>query len=1435
MNRSKRFFSALLAAVMLLSVMPFGVFATEPRAITVPLHPGMTVDEACVQLNLAAGLAEQTTGWTYQALAKLEYTYTKIEVNAGDVMPGMTWMDVTPYLPSYPDLLAEAENQLTIKESSDAAATQAFVPIAGQKSEIAPFVYQLAEKVSYMGYTAGCRATLQGTKTYEALDLSRLPRRVTMENGGQTYTVTFTKGRPVTLVEAAPGTVYRVSAGGDAPDFAALTAEAVLDGGKSVFGDAPYDAKNLTLMLFDEASGSYQPLSVLTPTLGETYRVKLTYATALYEASVEVQAVYTDNRSVASATLSGNRIDVMGKGDAQAIETSVFDLLLTLEGTKGELTADDLAFEYYGVFDYTPLFTSAIGQALKEELRRAIAETFVMASYDTLTGMSAEEFVSTTITDEWLNRAFRFETWVPFTGGQYTITETVGEHQLGLGVITLPAIGSGEYRIRVRYAGSNVYFPFGAESEGAILRVHPTLADLSVSEAEGASASAPITRFDLSLTENKVYLTLPEEAELLSFRAGETMVDAGQLYLQEMKKALTLGTLIDLYETEIFASPLLADAFTGDTGVMQFLFDTYLIGAVRDWDLALGTPQAGHYLTFALIGNRAVSPDLAFGPATFGGEESGSYYIGLADGISVMTAEPTAQGQYYMVTFDQSHTDFTTMNQGVSQTRLDPAMRQTFTYDGMAHGMPMLWNGSAQIGLGDGDVVRYYNLDTGRVFYSAPSEAGRYFALAFHRAMEGDTTERFAYRFTIETAKVNVTLPSVDLVYGDALPEIKPSFGQGAPSVLPQYEILTPGYDGKPGVYPISIRIWGENPGYEYLVTEGLLTVTKRSLTVKVEDQTYTYGDEIALNYTVTEGSLPETLKGALVFDQMPKNAGVYTVSLLCEDESISLTVLPGQVTVNKQKHTLTIGSQTLLFGQEPVFTTTPAWNAIDADILYQIDGYQGAPGTYTVSATLSDTTNYDVTFVPGKVTFQKITMLMIDPGTFTVQWGDTPELKATAYAYVSGKLVEVPTVGLDYTFTAYDADGRAVDLNGKAELGTYSLRVKVSGTGMKHYPTPIYREGSLTVVKKQITVGIQESELPYGDQTYDPTAHLTVQSLPEGVNLTFDVPDYRALGSYTVTPVISGNYDTVHYEITAAPGTLTVVPRPITVIPTPGLHKLEGEADPTLGYTVDELKYGDVLNGAPAREEGEAVGEYAITLGTLAHECYVITLAPAVLTILPVGAMGIEITPPAKTEYLVGEALDLSDVEVFLLFAEDNKQLISLEDCVVRGYDPATVGMQTVTIDYQGFTAHFTVTVKSGEITFTDDRFAVEGEILCITSLSRAVRLADLLAALPEGWSAKLFKGETALGEEKYVGTGMTLQVFAGETLVKTLTLRVMGDVNGDGTLTQTDAVLALHHVSGKRRLEGEFALAADVAGSAGITVTDAARILRLVTTFER
>ena len=75
-----------------------------------------------------------------------------------------------------------------------------------------------------------------------------------------------------------------------------------------------------------------------------------------------------------------------------------------------------------------------------------------------------------------------------------------------------------------------------------------------------------------------------------------------------------------------------------------------------------------------------------------------------------------------------------------------------------------------------------------------------------------------------------------------------------------------------------------------------------------------------------------------------------------------------------------------------------------------------------------------------------------------------------------------------------------------------------------------------------------------------------------------------------------------------------------------------------------------------------------------------------------------ITVSGPTKTEYEIGDELDLTGLVVTAHYSDGNEKVLSAGDYEVSGFDSSTAGEKTITVSYQGKTAAFTVNVKEAE-----------------------------------------------------------------------------------------------------------------------------------------
>ena len=88
------------------------------------------------------------------------------------------------------------------------------------------------------------------------------------------------------------------------------------------------------------------------------------------------------------------------------------------------------------------------------------------------------------------------------------------------------------------------------------------------------------------------------------------------------------------------------------------------------------------------------------------------------------------------------------------------------------------------------------------------------------------------------------------------------------------------------------------------------------------------------------------------------------------------------------------------------------------------------------------------------------------------------------------------------------------------------------------------------------------------------------------------------------------------------------------------------------------------------------------------------------------------------------------------------------------------------------------------------------------------------------------VYNGETLVSGTSLIGTGMLAHLMDGDRIVKTYTILVTGDTNGDGKINITDMIAVKACVLKKSQLTGANAKACDVNGDGKVNITDFIKI---------
>ena len=256
--------------------------------------------------------------------------------------------------------------------------------------------------------------------------------------------------------------------------------------------------------------------------------------------------------------------------------------------------------------------------------------------------------------------------------------------------------------------------------------------------------------------------------------------------------------------------------------------------------------------------------------------------------------------------------------------------------------------------------------------------------------------------------------------------------------------------------------------------------------------------------------------------------------------------------------------------------------------------------GTATVTITDSEGGNYTVS---GTKTFT------IKKAALTI----TAEAKSKKAGEADPKLTYT-TEGL---VTGDELKGALTRETGE-DVGEYAITQGTLSAGDNY--TITFTGAKLTINAADFAEGDVTSKDYEG--VYDGEAHTITVTAPKSATVEYgtkkDSYDLKEAPSYTD----AGKY-TVYYKVSMAntnpvTGSQTIkIGKKTLKITANAQEKVAGEKDPDLTYTSDGLVEGDAITGALARAEGEGVGEYDITQGTLsAGDNYTITFTGAKLTI---------------------------------------------------------------------------------------------------------------------------------------------------------------------------------------------------------------------------
>lgn len=259
-------------------------------------------------------------------------------------------------------------------------------------------------------------------------------------------------------------------------------------------------------------------------------------------------------------------------------------------------------------------------------------------------------------------------------------------------------------------------------------------------------------------------------------------------------------------------------------------------------------------------------------------------------------------------------------------------------------------------------------------------------------------------------------------------------------------------------------------------------------------------------NYTITYGTTENdcTLTSSPVYT----NAGTYTIYFkVVDNDTLAEHVGYVTLTINKKAVTVKVDDVTITYGETPAFSYAVN-GLVEGETLSGEAGYSGAGkdvGEYVISVSgLTASKNYNVSFVPGKLTINK--------KEAKVDW-----TIAESYVYNDGQPSPTATYDGKTANLIFTKDGKACEFK---NAGTYTVTVKED----KNYTLSGETTKTIVINKARYTAAPVLSL----SGTYDPNKTLGNYALSEG--FTWVNPDEVPVCTKTEYAA-KYNMDTANYE----------------------------------------------------------------------------------------------------------------------------------------------------------------------------------------------------------------------------------------------------------------------------------------------------------------
>jgi len=346
--------------------------------------------------------------------------------------------------------------------------------------------------------------------------------------------------------------------------------------------------------------------------------------------------------------------------------------------------------------------------------------------------------------------------------------------------------------------------------------------------------------------------------------------------------------------------------------------------------------------------------------------------------------------------------------------------------------------------------------------------------------------------------------------------------------------------------YEIKLKTYS-NENYNIVnITNGIYTISKRPISILLENQSSIYGDSIFVNqssYEIIGGTIVnnDSLGISLSTDAVANQAKDYTLTLSYTNENYNVSTNQAKYTVEKREVSVLVLNQTFTYGEQFEIDNSKynitqgsfVFNDQNLAYLHTLANALSNSGEYEIDFKLNNP-NYILNITKGCLTLSK-RVLTISLNVNEIEYGEQLDISSSQIEYISGNIVNNDNVSIFIT----------TDLDQNNSVGNYTVSANSSNSNYEI----VISNNEITVLKKEITISVNQTGI-YGNvidfdaENYKIVSGEIIKEDSLDLILSTTATKTSNVGKYEIT-LVSANEN---YNVTLIDSYYTIQPKTLNI-----------------------------------------------------------------------------------------------------------------------------------------------------------------------------------------------------------------------------------------------------------------------------------------------